>query len=247
MLPIKMPRRVLPEVLDSLDADDARGRRSRRDLERVHVVMRSVTILRRLVAQLQLATVPRRIIELGAGDGTLLLRFARAQQPRWRDLELTLLDRVDLVSKSTRSGYEELGWRVTVERTDALAWAAAPRSFKFDLCVANLFLHHFDGPALTGLLAGVAASSQAFVACEPRRSAVAALGSRLMVLLGANDVTRQDAVTSVAAGFTGSEVSAAWPVSSSDWRLSEYAAPPFTHCFGAVRNDARVHEVSHGD
>src|SRR5579859_6446771 len=111
-------RRVEPEELDGLAADDPRGLRSRRDLRRVHVVMRSVSNLQRAVSALQLAAQPRRILELGAGDGTLMLRFARAQRPSWNDVELTLLDRVDLVSEQTRAAYRELGWRVIFLRAD---------------------------------------------------------------------------------------------------------------------------------
>src|ERR1700693_75540 len=119
------PRRVEPEELDALTADDPRGLRSRRDLRRVHVAMRSVSNLRRAVAALQLAVQPRRILELGAGDGTLLLRLARAQRPRWSDVELTLLDRLDLVSEQTRVGYRELGWQMSFLLAAAPRWAAA--------------------------------------------------------------------------------------------------------------------------
>src|SRR5260221_13199008 len=120
------PRRVEPEELDGLTADDPRGRRSRRDLRRVHVAMRSVSNLQRAVAALQLAAQPRRILELGAGDGTLLLRFARAQRPRWTGVELTLLDRVDLVAEQTLAGYRELGWRAGFLGVGALAWGSGP-------------------------------------------------------------------------------------------------------------------------
>lgn len=231
-------RCVLPEVLDGLAADDPRGRRSRRDLQRVHAAMRSVSILRRAVGLLRLTTAPRRILELGAGDGTLLLRFARAQRPRWNGVDLTLLDRLDLVSEGTREAYRELGWRVKVERADALEWAAEPRAQHYDLCFANLFLHHFDGAPLETLLRSVAASTNALVACEPRRSALARLGSHLVAVLGANDVTREDAVKSVAAGFAGRELSAAWTAAEGSWIVAEFPALPFTHCFTAVRASA---------
>src|ERR1700674_1765724 len=160
------PRRVEPEELDGLPADDPRGLRSRRDLRRVHVAMRAVSNLRRAVAALQLAVQPRRILELGAGDGTLLLRFARAQRPRWPDVELTLLDRVDLVSEQTHAGYRELGWQGSFLRADALEWAASRQTRSYDLCLANLFLHHFEPAPLMVLLRAVAAATDAFVACE---------------------------------------------------------------------------------
>ena len=157
-------RSVLPEILDDLDANDPRARRSRRDLQRVHAAMRSVSILKRALEKPGLAThPPHRILELGAGDGTLLLRLARALNPRWRDVELTLLDRLDLVSSQTRAAYLELGWRVTVLRADALEWAARPPGQHYDLCLANLFLHHFAAAPLGVLLRGAASGSPSFI------------------------------------------------------------------------------------
>ena len=228
-------RCVEPEVLDALDADDPRGRRSRGDLRRIHRAMRSVSHLTRTVAALRLAAPPRRLLELGAGDGSLLLRFARALRPRWTDVELTLLDRVDLVSRRTRDGYRALGWRLSVERAEAAAWLSDLPDPPFDLCIANLFLHHFEVAPLAALLRSVARSTEAFVACEPQRNAAARVGSRLVVLLGANAVTREDAVKSVAAGFSGHELSTAWASAEGTWRTEEFSALPFTHCFAAVR------------
>ncbi len=229
-------RCVLPEELDGLDASDLRGQRSRRDLRRIHTAMRSVSILKRAVARLRFAQPPRRILELGAGDGTLLLRFARALRPRWSSVDLTLLDRIDLLSEQTRQAYRDLGWNVRVECADASTWLHTSATARYDLCVANLFLHHFDARELASLLAGAASACDALVACEPERGTLAALGSRLVVFLGANDVTRDDAVKSVAAGFTGHELSAAWASVGGVWRVDEYAALPFTHCFTACRD-----------
>jgi hypothetical protein len=264
-------RRVEPEELDGLAADDPRGRRSRSDLRRVHVAMRSVANLQRAVARLRLAVQPRRILELGAGDGTLLLRFARVQRPRWNGVELTLLDRVDLVSAETLAGYRKLGWQVNFLRADALEWAASrqlrsdetrtdddhngdrsnndrddrrngDRGYddgRYDLCFANLFLHHFEPAPLVLLMHAVAAATDAFVACEPRRSNIARLGSRLIGLLGAGEVTRQDAVKSVAAGFTDRELSTAWSTRGG-WNLVEFPAPPFSHCLAAARAKSQL-------
>jgi SAM-dependent methyltransferase len=233
------PRRVLPEMLDELPPEDPRARRSRRDLQRVHLAMATLSTLRRALARLQLAAPPRRILELGAGDGTLLLRLARAMQPSWHDLELTLLDRHDIVAPGTHEAYAQFGWRVSVLRADVLDWVrevASPQPDlpHYDLCLTTLFLHHFDDVHLAGLLAAVAASSDAFVACEPRRDALAQLGSHLVGVIGGNKVTREDAVTSVAAGFRHQELSALWPSAHGPWRISEYAARPFTHCFVAA-------------
>src|SRR5229473_3072871 len=71
--PKPMRRRVCPEALDDLDPADPRAVRARGDLQRVHRAMGSLTILRNLIARLRLAATPKAILELGAGDGTLLL------------------------------------------------------------------------------------------------------------------------------------------------------------------------------
>jgi len=227
------PRIVMAEILDEMDPDEPQARRSRRDLQRVHVAMGTLTILRGTIGRLRLPTPPHRILELGAGDGTLMLRLARVLAARWPGVELTLLDRQDLVSAETRDAYRELGWQVSVATNDVLDWARSPDQSYYDLCVTTLFLHHFQEPDLRTILAAVAARSRAFVACEPQRDAWGWLGSRLVGLIGGNRITRSDAVTSVAAGFDGQELGLAWPDSSDRWEIEESRAFPFTHRFSA--------------
>jgi hypothetical protein len=230
-----MPRVVTPELLDDLDPGDPRALRSRRDLRRVHRAMRSVQILKTAIGSLPLRPPPRSIIELGAGDGTLLLRLARSLGNSWRGVHLTLLDRHDLIALDTHAGFRALGWTVTVIEADVLEWSRPPLGPRYDLCLANLFLHHFKGAELQALLAGGAARTNVFIACEPRRDRFSRLASRLIGLLGANAVTREDAVKSVAAGFTGHELSTVWASAPGAWATTEYRALPFSHCFTAVR------------
>lgn len=231
-------RVVQPEILDDLAPDDPRARRSRLDLRRIHVAMGSAGILRRALDRSQMRTPPRRILEIGAGDGTLLLRVARRLAPAWRDVELTLLDRVDLVAPATRDGYAQLGWRVEVSQQCVLEWARSGDACRrYDLCIAALFLHHFAPQELDLILRAIAGRADRFVAVEPRRGALPLLGSRLVAALGANAVTRADAVASVRAGFAGDELQAAWPGTPDRWQLAEYPAGPFTHCFVAAASD----------
>jgi hypothetical protein len=56
--------------------------------------------------------------------------------------------------------------------------------------------------------------------------------SRLLGLIGCNEVTRHDAVVSVRAGFVDQELSALWP-ERTRWHLQEEAAGLFSHCFVA--------------
>ena len=61
-------------------------------------------------------------------------------------------------------------------------------------------------------------------------------GSHLVGAIGANSVTRTDAVLSVAAGFRDSEIGALWPGPASCWSLNEHAAGLFSHRFLAKRS-----------
>ncbi len=244
---MKLVRTVVAEELDSLGPDDPAAMRSRRDLQRVHRAMGTCAILaaelQAVVARSPSGRTPVRVLELGAGDGTLMLRVAHALKPRWPAVQLALLDRVDLLDGTTRAGYAAAGWTATPHTLDALDWArrqdgesAAAGSGEplWDLVVANLFLHHFEAEDLQLLLAAIASRSQAFVACEPRRSGWALAGSHWIGALGAGSVTRADAVTSVHAGFCGQELSALW-APRAGWALAERPAGLFSHCFRAER------------
>lgn len=242
---LSMPRTVSPEALDHLPVTDPAARRSRQDLARVHRAMSTRAIVthawQRLVSARR-SRHPLRVLELGCGDGTLLLGVARALAPEWQKVRLTLLDRQKLVSATTLSGYAQLGWTVHVVTQDVLDWAALPASAdatatcdRWDLISTSLFLHHFQGSALDSLLGAVAARADRFFACEPRRAWLALAGSHLVGALGVNAVTRQDAVLSVQAGFRGREISELWPAPAAAWRCDEHAAGLFCHSFSAQR------------
>lgn len=238
-------RLVLPEILDQLAPDDPQARRSRRDLRRVNRFMGACSILSaglRPLAARPPGSAPLRALELGSGDGELMLRVARTLRRRddsgvWGAVELRMLDRQALVSPRTLQAYARLGWRAQPLVCDVRDWAAAPaEDSSYDVIVTNLFLHHFEPLALRALLAAVAARCQRFLACEPRRSTPALLGSHLLAAIGANRVTRHDAVLSVRAGFRDAELSKHWPAHG--WGLQERAAGLFSHLFSAWRIDA---------
>jgi SAM-dependent methyltransferase len=232
-------RQVCPEALDELSPLDPRAQRSRRDLRRVHRAMLSVYLLKHAWSRLRLIQTPARIIELGAGDGTLLLRLAEALQPTRFDVQLVLLDRQQLVSAQTIERFGRVGWTVKVECKDALEWAGESNTHSYDLCIATLFLHHFRAAELALLLEGVAARSRAFIALEPHRGILATVGSHLIGMLGVNAVTREDAIKSVAAGFSATEITDAWPVHGDSWWTREFRALPFSQCFLAARQTTR--------
>jgi hypothetical protein len=231
---MRLPRRVEPEMLDLLPQADPRAIRSRQDLRRINRVMATRSILCRGIDAATRGRPPCRIVELGAGDGTLLLWLGRRHAAKWPRVEATVVDRQDLVTPETRQGFAVLGWTLRVVARDVFDWVDETDPVPYDLSLANLFLHHFSGEALSRLLSGIAARSAAFVASEPRRAATALLGSHLVGLLGCNAVSRNDAVLSVHAGFRDAELTAAWPETHS-WQIDEYAAGLFSHCFLATR------------
>ncbi len=233
---MNMPRIVEPELLDQLPANDPRAIRSRSDLRRINWLMGTTGLLANALDPLLANRPDAQIIELGAGDGSVLLRVAQARRKRWPPMRLGLLDMQPVVSDDVLDRYRAIGWTPNVIQADVFDWLASAHPAKRDapIIVANLFLHHFDGPRLTELLHGIASRAQAFVCLEPRRSATALIGSRLLGAIGCNVVTRHDAVVSVRAGFDDGELSTPWPTDVR-WRLSEGKAGLFSHRFVAAR------------
>ena len=224
-------RRVEPEWLAVLPPDDPRARRSRRELARVNALMANAGILAGLV-RASAGTVPRTLAEIGAGDGWFAVRLARALGKAPEGAAFTLVDRQAVVDPAAARALHALGWEARPVQADALDWLDAEG--EIGAIVANLFLHHLEPPALARLLALCARRTGAFAACEPRRSAVAAAGSRLLALVGCGEVTRHDAAVSVRAGFTGRELSSLWP-EQAGWILEERARGLFSHAFSARR------------
>jgi hypothetical protein len=226
-----MIRLVKPELLDEMPADHPLAVGSRRDLRRLNRQMRSSLLLTRTLRQVFPAPGPRSVVELGAGDGTLLLDVARQLGPDWRGTEATLLDQQDLLDPQTREGFEQIGWRVRVERSDLFHWLEQPApEGGYDLILANLFLHHFTEAPLRDVFAKVAPRTRVFLALEPRRCLRFMLVTRLLWLYGCNRVTRHDAQVSVRAGFNHTELSSCWP-NRPEWSIVEGRAGWFSHQF----------------
>jgi len=234
-----LKRQVGKEILDELAEDDPRASRARRDLRRINWIMRSAGLI--ASALTRGGVVPRRILELGAGDGSLMLCLARRQHRAWPGVHVTLLDRQQLVSRDTREQFARLGWTVEAVNADVLDWAtplqqnAVDTAEHWDAVTSNLFVHHFDNQTIRRIFEAVSRRTDHFVACEPRRDRVALLASRLVALIGAGAVTREDAVLSVRAGFNGRELSRLWPGSAADWAVQEARAGAFSHRFLARR------------
>jgi hypothetical protein len=222
-----MARVVTSEILDVLSPDDPRALRSRRDLALINAVMCQSRIMAEALSAFK---APKLVVDLGGGDGRFMLRVAKRLAGRWPGVTVMVADRRPIVSAQTRACFARLGWACENLTGDVLETLPL---IKPDIVAANLFLHHLDDAALTQLLELVARQAKGFVGCEPRRSAFALLGARMVFALGANDVTRHDAVASVRAGFHGRELSGLWPASAPGWRLGEHGVLPFAHLFHA--------------
>ena len=231
-----LPRQVEPELLDVLAAEDPQALRSRKDLRRVHRAMATLSILQSALDRGTAGFIPRTLLEIGAGDGSLMLRLSRKRADRWPGVDVTLLDRMNLVEAPTLEGIHKSGWTPRVVALDIFNWMERPIDSRTDVVIANLFMHHFSSHDLTRILVGIEARSRVFLCCEPRRSALSLLGSHCIGLLGAGPVTRQEAVSSVHAGFREQELSILWP-NPDKWILREYPAGLFSHCFLAIRKE----------
>ena len=229
-----MTRQVEPELLDELAPDDPRAMRSRQDLRRINSWMGNARIMARMLRATCSGTTPRKLVELGAGDGTFLLRVAQLLDAEWHGTEAVLVDFKGIVASATVRNFAKMGWQVKMVSADVFDWLN--NNERCDVMVANLFLHHFSDSKLSGLFQQVARKSQTFIGIEPRRWKWSLLFGRLLWMIGCNGVTRHDAIVSIRAGFDRQELSALWPTDG-PWALQEGAENFSSHLFVA-RNGA---------
>jgi hypothetical protein len=222
-------RIVQPELLDQLPPDDPAARRSRRDLRRVNRLMRNDAIVAEALLGAGVGRIDH-ITELGAGDGTFLLRVAERISEIAPEPQLVLLDRQNNISETTLAAFQRIKCKPEVMVADVFEWQAGTSP----VVLSNLFLHHFEGGKLRHLLLLIAERAELFVAVEPRRGHWPLFWSRLLWAIGCNFVTRHDAVVSVRAGFCETELTALWP-KDGHWELAERFSPPFSHLFVARR------------
>ncbi len=235
-------RRIEPEILDSLPSGDRRAVKSRRDLRLLNGIMGHVGILDEQLGLVRGELQPRRILDLGTGDGWLLYRLLdlisgpnlKPDTPRG---EVVLLDRNPAISAGIAGALDTMGWDVQVVAGDVLEWLEqADTEEPFDLCLGNLFLHHFRDSGISRLFEALQSRARVVAACEPRRSTGALMASYGVGLIGCNSVTRHDAVVSVRAGFAADELTRLWP-QHRDWMTHERPVGLFSHYFCARRLD----------
>ncbi len=135
-----MNRTLAPEWLDDLPADDRQAMGSRRDLQRLNGFMRHPA----LVAEALLGCFPQKppacVAELGAGDGSFMLRTASRLAPHWPGVHAVLVDRRPAAGDGLRRSFERFGWTMEFIAADVFDWLGQGA---VEAVVANLFLHHF--------------------------------------------------------------------------------------------------------
>src|SRR4051812_12341092 len=78
-----MERIIEPELLDELEPADPRAIHSRRDLRRINYWMGNQGHIHK---QLLRIDQPRTILEIGAGDGTVMARVAKKFGKKWKNV-----------------------------------------------------------------------------------------------------------------------------------------------------------------
>jgi hypothetical protein len=244
-----MKRIVQPEQLDELPSEHPLAIASRKDLQRLNTIMGSAGILAGAFIRHRNSAPPKKnrissdapkqasklsILEIGSGDGSLHLRFARHCAHFGITANSSLLDLKSIVPTETIHGFESLHWTATPVQSDVFEHLRQTET-THDAIFANLFLHHFKTRELETLLGLIAQRTRFFAACEPRRSPLPLLTANSLWAIGCNSVTRNDAVISVKAGFIKNELSELWP-KDPKWILQEHSAGLFNHCFIATAN-----------
>src|SRR5262245_8712680 len=114
-------RRVLPELLDELPAEDPLANASRRDLRRINALMFHAAIMASLLRR-HVVGRPTRILDIGGGDGTFMLAVARRLAKYWPNVELIILDRADFVAGQRQKDFARLRWQMKTISCDVLDW-----------------------------------------------------------------------------------------------------------------------------
>jgi hypothetical protein len=196
-------RIVRPELLDHLPADDPEARRSRRDLRRINFLMGNERWICRTVRQFP-AEAGRGIVEIGAGDGILCNRL------------MEMFPQAAVAAYDLAPRPVDLSARVEWHRGDIFA-TVAPESG--GVLVANLFLHHFEGTALTQLGRWMTGFN-VLVINEPDRATLPHVLGGLMTPW-INRVTRHDMHVSIRAGFVAGEIPRLLGFDPARWRFAE--------------------------
>ena len=147
-----------------------------------------------------------RVLDVGSGDGTSLMRLASWASGKGCTIRGLALDLHGVACRLARGNLPGRSGMHVVQG-DALRLPFASRTF--DVVIATLTLHHFaDEPALEVLRELGRVARERVVVSDLQRSWGAYLGSRLLAatVWRGNPYTRHDGPVSVGRGFTAGEL-----------------------------------------
>jgi hypothetical protein len=215
-----LQRRINPEILDSLPADNPDAIASRRDLRLINFLMGNKRWLLSEVRRIARSHTGLQILELGAGDGSLASKLSSLNG-------IARVTCIDLAPSPQSLSVANVAWiRGNVLQLD---WPHA------DIVITNLFLHHFEIDALRVLLQKCHRAAPLLLACEPARRKHSLALFALLRLTGINRVTWHDGQVSIRAGFLPKEIE---EIFGNDWEVD--AQETF---LGAVRIAARARRL----
>lgn len=219
-----LQHRVLgQELLDTLPHDHPDALASRQDIEVINRIMGNFRWFQRQIQQL--APVHGRIVELGAGDGSLIHHIALSSPAlvaHWTGLDLA-------------PPPADLPLGVQWVQGDFLQTEASVKALEdAEIVVANLILHHFTEDQLRRLAPHLR-QARLILVNEPARHWRHYLeGRALNLMCEFNHVTLYDMKLSIEAGFRTGELPRALMLDRDLWKVEE------SHTlFGACRMVAR--------
>ncbi len=198
-----MSRTVSPEILDSLEPDDPRAIRNRREINRLNRMMGNHQWL--LNSLQELVPEGSQIIDLGAGDITFY------EHIKGQPILYSALDRV----KPGPSIPQGMQW-ITCNIESFEGWEA------YNVITANLFLHQLTDEALGKLGSIWNKTADIMIFNEPLRHPFHRMIAPAFLKFGGYGlVTQHDGLVSIEAGFRGGELPGLLGLGE-NWKIEEH-------------------------
>ena len=236
-----LPRRVQPEILDSLPPDHPDAVHNRRDLRFFNALMGNYRWMAKVLgANLR----PRdRILELGAGEGDLgrylqrRIYRERAQQVCAPASDARACRGADLLRPPSHTPpgsslnpspppYSGLDlWPRPTSWPATWSWhrhdlAKFSHYADHSVIIGNLILHQFEDNLLAALGRQWRTHARLLIFCEPARSNLHLAQLPLARLAGINYVSRHDARVSIQGGFHARELPQLLGLDTPPWRIA---------------------------
>ncbi len=223
----RMLRVVLPEILDQLPEDHPDALANRRDMRRLNCLMGN---FRWIAGRLQEQALPSHIqrVEIAAGDGGLAPHLLKVSPlaGQWKMTGVDFWKRPDCWPQSWQ-------W----EQADALEADAVGAA---EVVIANHIFHQFSDESLQALGHRLQTKAKLLIINETCRKPIHLWQARFLGLLGMNYVSRQDALTSIRAGFRDEELPALLGLSPEEWSWSIEHTPLGSYRMFAQRKEGTI-------